>query len=49
MTTISLRIDEQDAELVRKFARFNGLSISDFTRKAVLEKIEDEIDLKELR
>ena len=49
MTTMTVRMNEQDAELVRKFAQFEGVTISDFARAAILEKIEDSHDLQELR
>ena len=49
MSTMTVRMNEQDAELVRKFAQFEGVTISDFARKAILEKIEDSYDLQELR
>lgn len=49
MSTMTVRMSEEDAELVRKFADFEGVTISDFVRGAVLEKIEDAYDLQELR
>lgn len=49
MPTMTVRMDEEDAELVRKFAKFEGVTISDFARAAILEKIEDSYDLQELR
>lgn len=49
MSTMTVRMNEQDAELVRKFARFEGVTVSDFARTAILEKIEDSYDLQELR
>lgn len=49
MHTMTVRMDEKDAELVRNFAEFEGVTISDFIRSAVLEKIEDAYDLEELR
>ncbi len=49
MSTMTVRMNEQDAELVRKFAEFEGVTISDFARTAILEKIEDSYDLQELR
>jgi len=49
MPTMTIRMNEQDAELVRKFAQFAGVTISDFARAAILEKIEDSYDLQELR
>ena len=41
MTTMTVRMSNEDAELVRKFAAFEGVTISDFARTAILEKIED--------
>ncbi|MCA0290522.1 MAG: DUF6290 family protein [Actinobacteria bacterium] len=49
MSTMTVRMNDKDAELVRKFAQFEGVSISDFARTAILEKIEDSYDLQELR
>ena len=46
---MTIRMDDDDAELVRKYARFEGVTISDFARDAILEKIEDAHDLQELR
>jgi len=42
-------MDDNDAELVRKYARFEGVTLSDFARNAILEKIEDAHDLQGLR
>ena len=49
MATMTMRIDDADAAVVRKYARFEGKTISDFIRDAVLEKIEDQQDLAALR
>lgn len=49
MATMTIRMDDSDAELVRKYARFEGVTLSDFARNAILEKIEDAHDLQELR
>lgn len=49
MITMTLRMDDADAEVVRKYAAFEGVSISDFLRDAVFEKIEDSQDLADLR
>ncbi|MGL6064654.1 MAG: type II toxin-antitoxin system RelB family antitoxin [Fusobacteriaceae bacterium] len=46
MSTVSLRLDDRDDKLVREYAKLNNLSISEFIRKVVIEKIEDEIDIK---
>lgn len=44
--TISLRLNEEDAMLIKKYAEIHHLSVSDLIRQAVLEKIEDEYDRK---
>ncbi|MBQ3177949.1 MAG: ribbon-helix-helix protein, CopG family [Clostridia bacterium] len=44
--TISLRLNDEEASLIRKFAELNGLSISELLRQSVLERIEEEYDLK---
>ncbi len=49
MPTMTMRLDETDAEIVRKYAEFEGKTISDFVRDAVFEKIEDQQDLTTLR
>jgi hypothetical protein len=46
---MTMRLDETDAEVVRKYAEFEGKTISDFIRDAVFEKIEDQQDLATLR
>ena len=48
MPTMTMRLDETDAEVVRKYAEFEGKTISDFVRDAVFEKIEDQQDLATL-
>ena len=42
MTTLTMRVDDVDASVVRKYAKFEGKTISDFIRDAVFEKIEDQ-------
>ncbi len=49
MATLTIRMDDNDAELVRNLATFEGRTISDFARAALLERVEDYYDLKELR
>ena len=44
--TISVRLNEKDAELVKAYAKMNNVSLSDLIRNAILEKIENEYDLK---
>ena len=49
MSTMTMRVDDADAAIVRKYAKFEGKTISDFIRDAVFEKIEDQEDLATLR
>ena len=49
MSTMTMRVDDVDAAIVRKYAKFEGKTISDFIRDAVFEKIEDQEDLAILR
>lgn len=49
MNTITVELSDEDAALVRKHADFEGVTISDFARPAILDKIEDSCDLQELR
>lgn len=44
--TISVRLNEKDTELIKAYADMNNISLSDLIRNAVIEKIEDEYDLK---
>ena len=44
--TISIRLNEEDAKLIKSYAKINKTTIQEFVRKAVLEKIEDEYDLE---
>lgn len=49
MATMTMRVDDADALLVRKYAAFEGKTISDFIRDAVFERIENQDDLSVLR
>jgi len=44
MSTISLRLDERDHELIKRYAAINNISMSKLMRDAVIEKIEDDLD-----
>ncbi len=44
--TISLRLSDADSQLIKTYAEMNNMSISDLVRQSVLERIEDEYDLK---
>ena len=43
---ISLRMSDEDAELIRDYAALHNITISDLFRQAVMEKIEMEYDLE---
>lgn len=44
--TISLRLNDEDTMLIKKYAEINKVSVSDLIRQTVLEKIESEYDLE---
>jgi len=46
MSTISLRMNEQEEKLIKEYAKLNNISISELLRSSVLERIENDIDLK---
>ena len=46
---ISLRLEKEDERLIREYARFYGMTVSEFLRKAAIERIEDEYDLDALK
>lgn len=43
---ISLRLSDEDAMLIKKYAEINKMSVSDLIRQSVLEHIENEYDLE---
>ena len=45
MGTISLRMDEEDEKLIKEYAKTKNITVSSLFTNAVLEKIEDEIDM----
>ena len=44
--TISVRLNQEDTDLIKKYAKMNNITLSELVRNAILEKIEDEYDLK---
>ena len=46
MPTISVRLNDADANLIRSFAKQKNISVSNLIREAVIERIEDEFDRK---
>lgn len=43
--TISIRLNEADMMLFRRYAELNGITLSELVRRSVIERIEDEYDL----
>lgn len=43
---MSLRLSEEETMLFRKYAELNKMTVSELIRQTVLERIEDEYDLK---
>lgn len=44
--TVSLRLNEEEERLIKKYAEIKNMSLSELFRNALIEKIEDEYDLK---
>lgn len=47
-STITLRADTKQKNLITEYARLHGETMSGFILKTVLDKIEDEIDLRDM-
>jgi len=45
MSTISLRMNEEEEKLIKEYAKAQNISISELVRSSVLERIEDDIDV----
>ena len=45
MAGLSLRLDDRDSELIKKYAELKHVTISKLVRDAVIAQIEDEIDI----
>ena len=44
--SITMRVTEKEQALIKEFADLYGLNVSEYIRKVVMERIEDEFDLK---
>lgn len=44
--TISLRMSNEETSLIKAYAAMKQLSVSELIRRTMIEKIEDEYDLK---
>jgi predicted DNA-binding protein len=49
MASLTIRIPDDEKDLIRDFARFSGKSVSTPIRDIVLERLEDEYDMKVAR
>lgn len=45
MSLISIRATEKEKKLIQQQANFEGMSLSDYIKSAVLEKIDNDYDL----
>ncbi|EDN8189364.1 toxin-antitoxin system antitoxin subunit [Listeria monocytogenes] len=46
MTTITFRVSEKEKAFIQEMAKFNGISISELSRKQIIEGLENQIDLQ---
>ena len=46
MSALSIRVSEKEKELISNYAKLNNVSISKIIKDTLLEKIEEEFDLK---
>lgn len=44
--SISMRVSDKEKKLIQEYAELYGMSVSEYIRNIVMEKIEDEYDLK---
>ena len=49
MSTISLRVSDEENKLIQNYVSANNLNLSSFIRNLVLEKIEEDMKLDEDR
>lgn len=43
---ITMRVSDKEQALIKKFASLYGMNTSEYIRKIVMERIEDEFDLR---
>lgn len=44
MTTTTIRIPDEEYKKVKSLAAFEGMTVSEFMRKAILQQVEDTLD-----
>lgn len=47
MSTISLRMKDEDMDLLKQYVKVNNLNLSEFIRNTILDKIEDDLRINE--
>jgi predicted DNA-binding protein len=45
--TISFRLNETEADMIKAYAKMQGMTVSELIRKIVMEHIEEKSDLQE--
>lgn len=45
IVTVTLRMSDDDSRVIRDYAKLHGMTVSEFMRRAAMEKIEDAIDV----
>ena len=48
MSTISLRVPDEELRILKSYAKINNCSLSEIIRVTMLERIEEEYDLRVL-
>lgn len=49
MSIISLRMKDEDMDLLKQYVKVNNLNLSEFIRNTILDKIEDDLRINEER
>ncbi|MGF6906217.1 type II toxin-antitoxin system RelB family antitoxin [Fusobacterium sp. PH5-44] len=49
MSVISIRFNEEEEEIIRKYIESKGTNISQYVKELIFNSIEDEYDLKVLK
>ncbi|MBF0710168.1 MULTISPECIES: type II toxin-antitoxin system RelB family antitoxin [unclassified Gemella] len=49
MTTLSFRVSDEDKNLIKNYVKTNNLSLSNFIRESILDRIEDDLKIDEER
>ncbi|MBC1990409.1 CopG family transcriptional regulator [Listeria seeligeri] len=46
MSVITVRVEEKEKKMIQQFAEINQVSVSTLIRQVLLEKMDDEVDLR---